>query len=301
MRAQESSPYYAVPGYLHLARDGGGSGDDGGLARSASFASSDDISAPHDGGGGLLAPSSPCAIHWEWREKICRWCYQVVDNFDFDREVVSVAVSNLDRYLSSRPADGRVFQLAAMTSLHLAIKLYEPRKLSVESVVRLGRGAFAAAHVAAMERSLLEALEWRVHPPTPQAFCRELLRAVPALAGDARLDVEETAQFLVELSVCDGWFVGRAPSTVAVAATLLALDLRGLCGAGAKCRAQFLRGLVEVGMGDVASAEAVGKCYRRLRDVHRAAGFGPDLGEEAPANDENDGAVGNRIPDLARG
>lgn len=38
-----------------------------------------------------------------------------------------------------------------------------------------------------------------------------------------------------------------------------------------------------------------------LRDVHRDTRFGDDLEkEEAPANDENDGAVGSRAPEPVR-
>lgn len=28
-----------------------------------------------------IDPNYPCAIRGGWREKICRWCYQVVDNY----------------------------------------------------------------------------------------------------------------------------------------------------------------------------------------------------------------------------
>lgn len=41
-------------------------------------------------------PSDLCV---DWREKICEWKYKVVDCFDLDREVVSISMFFLDKYL----------------------------------------------------------------------------------------------------------------------------------------------------------------------------------------------------------
>ena len=44
----------------------------------------------------LSPPSDLCV---DWREKICEWKYKVVDCFDLDREVVSISMFFLDKYL----------------------------------------------------------------------------------------------------------------------------------------------------------------------------------------------------------
>lgn len=90
-----------------------------------------------------------------WREKICEWAYQVIDHFDFNREVVAVSLSYLDRFLSTRSVSKKVFQLAAMTSLYMAIKLYEPTTLKISSFVELSRGYFTIEHIIAMEETIL--------------------------------------------------------------------------------------------------------------------------------------------------
>jgi Cyclin, N-terminal domain len=95
-------------------------------------------------------------INESWREKICEWSYQVVDHFDFSREVVSISISFLDRYLSVRAVDKRLFQLAAMTSLYMTIKIYERGTLSMSSMIDLSRGFFMVEHMAAMEFSLCQ-------------------------------------------------------------------------------------------------------------------------------------------------
>ena len=90
-----------------------------------------------------------------WREKIVEWSYQVIDHFDFSREVVSVAIHYLDRFLASKHVNKKTFQLAAMTSLFLAVKLYEPGRISMSSMIELSRGYFTVAQLKATELELL--------------------------------------------------------------------------------------------------------------------------------------------------
>jgi len=99
--------------------------------------------------------SSSSGINEIWREKIVEWSYQVIDHFEFSREVVSVSIHYLDRYLATRSVNKKTFQLAAMTCLFIAIKLYEPGRLSMPSMIELSRGYFMIEHMAAMERSIL--------------------------------------------------------------------------------------------------------------------------------------------------
>lgn len=149
--------------------------------------------------------------HLIWRRKICEWAYNVVDHFHLDREVVSLSLSYLDQYISikrnevektskgmssrridrilSDKIDGRTFQLAATTSLYIAIKVHgehidrqildSTQKLTISSFVDLSRGQFSAEDLVSMELELLEALKWRVNPPTPVKFAAYLLRLLP--------------------------------------------------------------------------------------------------------------------------
>ena len=81
-----------------------------------------------------------------WRKRIASWMYDVVDHFNYDRNVVGVALTFIDRYVghllvqdarrdggrssspsssgSSGPVKRRHFQLIAVTSLYLAIKVH---------------------------------------------------------------------------------------------------------------------------------------------------------------------------------
>ena len=96
-------------------------------------------------------------VNEDWRSKICEWSYQVIDHLDYDREIVAVSMHYLDRYLAKRTVDKRTFQLLAMTTLHLATKLYSPRhqQLSIHILRNLSRGYFDEEHITAMEQSIL--------------------------------------------------------------------------------------------------------------------------------------------------
>lgn len=99
--------------------------------------------------------SSTSGINEVWREKICEWSYQVIDHFDFSREIVSVSIHILDRYLSKHAVNKKSFQLAAMTALCIAIKLHEPGRINMKSMIELSRGYFKVGQMQAMEMSIL--------------------------------------------------------------------------------------------------------------------------------------------------
>ena len=260
MHTQECT-YYACPDYLAPEWQ-------------ASLVSpQNDMNLPAAARGDSSASSSE--INEMWREKICEWCYQVVDHFDFNREIVSVAMSYLDRYLSTRSVNRRIFQLAAMTALFLAIKLYEPGKIRMSSLIDLSRGYFLEDHIVTMEDSMLQTLGWHVHPPTPYSFAREMIYLLPGqISPRDRHDTNELARFLTELSVCDYWFVTKKPSSIALASLINALELQGEPKIPRNFKIQLLQQLGSCGS-DIIYDDEVITCYERLRDMYVAGGYSP--------------------------
>ncbi|KAL7533147.1 hypothetical protein ACHAXR_005069 [Thalassiosira sp. AJA248-18] len=290
MRTQEASNY-TVPDYLAAEwqqklriASGDEEEDSSSSAVTAAAAASaqavpSSTAAPNSGGDGASSSggSSSSQINELWREKICEWCYQVVDHFDFNREVVSVAMSYLDRYLATRPVNRRIFQLAAMTALYLAIKLFEPGKLRMSSLIDLSRGYFLAEHIVTMEDSMLQSLHWHVHPPTAFAFCRDLMRLISGdVSPRARHDVNELSRFMTELSVCDYWFVTKKPSSVALASIINAIELQGPRRIDPRFKVEFIHRVVDIGM-DIANDDEIIECYERLREMYIAGGYTPNL------------------------
>lgn len=170
--------------------------------------------------------SSCTGINEVWREKICEWCYQVVDHFDYNRQVVAIALNYLDRYLALRPVNRKIFQLAAMTCLFIAIKMNESRVLRLSAFLSLSRGYFQAEHVLAMEHAILRALSWHMNPPTPLIQAKHLMFILPKHI-DRKAEILEITRFLTEISVCDYFFVPHKASTVALAALYSAFDIVG--------------------------------------------------------------------------
>lgn len=163
-----------------------------------------------------------------WREKICEWSYEVVDHFELSRDLVYIALNYLDRVCAASNTmellgDKRRFQLLAMSALCLAIKLHggmdirDPAVESsiVETILHLGRGQFLAEELNMMEVESLQRLQWRLNPPTPQAFLMHLLELFPV---EEKEEINDIALYTIELSVHDYYLVPAKASTLAFAA-----------------------------------------------------------------------------------
>ena len=186
----------------------------------------------------------------DWRRKICQWSFKVIDHFKIDREIVSSAMNIFDRYLALSGTeclgtiDSQTFQLAAMSSLYLAMKVADSgddhsacwRKLRLQSFVELSRGQFCADDITATERTILKVLGWKIYPPTPMTAVSYLLRLMPSYMNlphtcqksyDLVLHViHELSRYLTELSVCLGSVsISHTPSQVAYASILLSMEL----------------------------------------------------------------------------
>jgi hypothetical protein len=152
--------------------------------------------------------------------------YGVVDHCNLRRESVSVATYFLDLASSRGLVTCRKeFQLVAMTSLMLSIKLNDSTMVKLDSMVKLGRGLFNEADVVAMETRMLREFKWLVHPPTPVCFMRQFLRLIPAETTPiARYTIVEVTRFISEISACLYKFIRYPASTMALSAILIAMD-----------------------------------------------------------------------------
>jgi len=182
-----------------------------------------------------------------WRRKLCEWCYEVVDHFNFDREVVSIALNYLDRAVAIKTTESsddiipkREFQLLAVTSLYMAIKIHgesdssaPPRKLKIDAFVELSRGYFQVEIIEAMERNILSSLNWRVNPPTKLRFVASLMTLCPKwtivehrpACQNVLGGIYEIARYLSELSVCISKFAFyHKSSTIAYSSILCAIE-----------------------------------------------------------------------------
>ena len=68
------------------------------------------------------------------------------------------------------------FQLLGITALFLASKLEEIYPPTANDFATTTDGAYCTAHIASMERLVLEKLQWRLQAVTPFAWCKALLK-----------------------------------------------------------------------------------------------------------------------------
>lgn len=166
-------------------------------------------------------------LNASWREKICQWSYNVVDHFDLPREVVAISLDLFDRYLATRgnQCSGNMALLASLTTLHIAIKVHSEKNIKVTTLASLSRGQFGSEHIEQMEWRIMEALGWKLHPPTLFAFVSHLLMLFPSdVHHSVRKELFEVAIYLAELSVCDSFFVKFPASTIAIAAIINVME-----------------------------------------------------------------------------
>lgn len=177
----------------------------------------------------LILPSkldSGETIDGSWRQRIVEWMYGVVDHCNLRRESVAVATYFLDLASCHELVRSRKdFQLVAMTSLMLSIKLNDSTMVKLDSMVRLGRGLFNEDDVIGMESKMLTAFQWHVHPPTPVCFMRQFLRLLPSESTPvARYIIVEVTRFVSEISACLYKFVKYPASSMAFAAIIIAME-----------------------------------------------------------------------------
>lgn len=125
-------------------------------------------------------------INQEARKSMVSWIQQVARSLRLSSETCWIATSFFDRYLSSRKGrstealdDRYKFQLAAITSFYIAVKLNETVELSVAALAKLCKGYYKEADISSMEEDILFALDWRVACPTPIEFASHLIELLP--------------------------------------------------------------------------------------------------------------------------
>lgn len=170
------------------------------------------------------------------RYKMVQWCYEVIDFVGLSRETVLIAISYLDRFLSSSSQSARrvissrkEYQLAAMTCLFMAIKMFEPKMIDTTLLVQLGRGSYCAQDFKTMEIDLLFGLNWYLNDPTPIHFIAHYLALLPLqdsyMVGIRHEVIYEYARYQVELALVDyDISVNHTASNIALAALINSLN-----------------------------------------------------------------------------
>ena len=233
-------------------------------------------------------------VNENWRRRLCEWMFEVTDHYDFDREVVSFAFDYLDRSISlsygpnsSKKLSKREYQLYAVTSLYLAIKVHGEMdsevhgkriKLRISAFQELSRGCFKTETIEAKELEFLCLFGWRVNPPTCARFIYSLLRLLPEWTptkhGSPREDIVcqifDVAKYLTELSIFDSDFTFYyEPSKISYAAILCAIEYieESTKGITSDITVRFLLNIKEVSSNLVPESEDIWHLQTMLKKL----------------------------------
>jgi len=69
-------------------------------------------------------------------------------------------------------SDRDQYRLVALTALYLSMKVYSPKALCPNSVAYLSKGSYTRTEVERMELTMLQTLQWKIHPPIVIDFVR---------------------------------------------------------------------------------------------------------------------------------
>ncbi|KAL7510433.1 hypothetical protein ACHAXN_007338 [Cyclotella atomus] len=227
-----------------------------------------------------------------WRHKICDWFYELVDHYNFDREVVGIALHYFDRYIAKR-SDGFLvrekYQLAAMSALFLAIKIHgvseDGSSAKIKALSRLCYGHFEGEQVLAAEKDILVALEWFIHPPSMHQVAMAFSQVHPLryVSPSNNSYVYEAARFQCELAVFLPDLLQKyKPSEIVFAAMLNATEKVDPIVLTSQMKNQFmsLLHLPELGLDESKVAEVKAYMKRSFPVPDLSMNLSPDLVEE---------------------
>lgn len=276
---QESSCYYRCLDYLSILQSKS-------IALRTTDDDSDDDSTPKRDVTGVAAAET--VANESWREKICEWLYNVVDHFNYSREIVYITMNYLDRYSSVCCQHGdrgtnrityKLYQLIAVSSLNIVLKMQESKYNHLPLLIELSRKFFTAQHIIAMEMSILKGLSWKLSPPTPLSFVHHMIQLLPRDLEGKINALKESAQFLVELSACDYFFVHVKPSSIAFASLLNSIDRMTPSstknrGGANSMKETFVKQVYD--LSGLSYSDEVKHCQAKLQEIYQAGGYDND-------------------------
>jgi len=175
------------------------------------------------------------AVNTDCREKIVAWFFAVASHCKFSPETVEITISMLDRFLAtpegeSARNDRSTYQLASVAALYTAVKIHEPAAMDPQFVSRLCRGTFSSEEILEAELVILNALRWRVNPPTTSSFVRAFMDLIPSetIDRETRWVVSDLSQYLSGLAMGCYKLMTVPTSIVAYCALTNALESVGL-------------------------------------------------------------------------
>ena len=134
-------------------------------------------------GDGCDQPVPQYETRADCRYNMVDWCYRMVDFCGLNRETAAIAMNFVDRFVVTNKGqlyltNNTLYQLVVVTALYTAVKIHEIKAIDLQSISSLSKGSYSVKQIEEVEREIIDALQWRMNPPTAQAFVRGLIELI---------------------------------------------------------------------------------------------------------------------------
>ncbi|XP_027361257.1 putative cyclin-A3-1 [Abrus precatorius] len=149
------------------------------------------------------------------------WLMEVAQEYNLTSDTIYLAVSCIDRFLSTRPINTNHLQLLGVSSLLIASKYEEISPPHAEDFCYMTDNTYTLAEVTRMERELLTSLNFDLGHPTAKTFLRICIKAAQKNFVHSKQQLEFLASYLLELCLLDYKCLKFLPSVAAASALFL--------------------------------------------------------------------------------
>ncbi|KAK4377235.1 hypothetical protein RND71_003531 [Anisodus tanguticus] len=150
------------------------------------------------------------------------WLVEVAEEYKLVSDTLYLAVTYVDRYLSSHVLARDRLQLLGVSCMLVASKYEEISPPHVEDFCYITDNTYTKEEVVNMERDLLNFLNFEISNPTTKTFLRIFTKAAQDTSTFLTLQFEFLGCYLAELSLLDYSCVRFLPSMAAASAIFLA-------------------------------------------------------------------------------
>ncbi|XP_022756246.1 G2/mitotic-specific cyclin S13-7-like isoform X1 [Durio zibethinus] len=158
-------------------------------------------------------------INAKMRSILMDWLIEVHRKFDLMPETLYLTMNIVDRFLSMKVVSRKELQLVGISAMLIACKYEEIWAPEVNDFVFISDNAYVREQVLAMEKAILDRLEWYLTIPTPYVFLVRYIKA--SIPSDDKM--EDLVFFLAELGLMQyPTVVLYCPSMLAAAAVYAA-------------------------------------------------------------------------------
>ncbi|XP_025880026.1 putative cyclin-F3-2 isoform X2 [Oryza sativa Japonica Group] len=155
--------------------------------------------------------------HINMRGKLVNWMEELVYGFNLWDNILYLAVSYVDRFLSRNVVNRERLQLLGTSALFVASKYEDRCHPSARFFSSITADTYTTQQVVAMEANILSFLNFQMGSPTVITFLRRFLFSCRGSNRPINIRLELMCIYLAELSLLDDYNIRFLPSIVAAA------------------------------------------------------------------------------------